>query len=235
MRSPFLQTSALLLSTLLFATAADPNPLSEQEAAAGWKPLIDGSSTAGWVALGTTAFPTKGWSVVDGTLRHEKSGGGGDIVTSEAHLNFELTWEWKIGPGGNSGVKYNLPDPNKGVGFEFQMLDDERHPDAGKGPIHQTGALYDLIEPDASRKTKPAGEWNQSRILVDGPHVEQWLNGAKTVSFEIGSSALLERIANSKYKKVKDFGLKAASPILLQDHGGEAIFRDIKLRDLPAK
>jgi len=235
MRSPFLQTSALLLSTLLFATAADPSPLSEQEAAAGWKPLIDGSSTAGWVALGTTAFPTKGWSVVDGTLRHEKSGGGGDIVTSEAHLNFELTWEWKIGPGGNSGVKYNLPDPNKGVGFEFQMLDDERHPDAGKGPIHQTGALYDLIEPDASRKTKPAGEWNQSRILVDGPHVEQWLNGAKTVSFEIGSSALLERIANSKYKKVKDFGLKAASPILLQDHGGEAIFRDIKLRDLPAK
>jgi len=235
MRSPLFQASALLLSTLIFASAADPNHLSEQEAAAGWKLLFDGSSTAGWVALGTTAFPTKGWSAVDGTLRHEKSGGGGDIVTSEAHLNFELTWEWKIGQGGNSGVKYNLPDPNKAVGFEFQMLDDERHPDAGKGLIHQTGALYDLIEPDAARKTKPAGEWNQSRLLVDGTHVEQWLNGAKTVSFEIGSPELLERVANSKYKKVKGFGMKTPSPILLQDHGDEVIFRDIKLRDLPAK
>ncbi len=235
MRSSFFQTSALLLSTLVFASAAEPNRLSEQEVAAGWKLLFDGSTTSGWVALGTKTFPTKGWSAVDGTLRHEKSGGGGDVVTAEEHLNFELTWEWKIGQGGNSGVKYNLPDPAKALGFEFQMLDDEKHPDATKGLIHQTGALYDLIEPDAARKTKPAGEWNQSRILVNGAHVEQWLNGAKTVSFEIGSPELLERVAKSKYAKIKGFGIKTASPILLQDHGDEVVFRDIKLRDLPAK
>jgi hypothetical protein len=228
------QISALLFCATI-ANAGEPNKLTEQESAAGWKLLFDGTSTAGWVGIGTTEFPAKGWSASDGTLRHEKGGGGGDIVTAQNHLNFELTWEWKIGEAGNSGVKYNLPNPAKNVGFEFQMLDDAKHPDAKRGTIHQTGALYDLIEPDAARKTKPTGEWNQSRLLVDGAHVEQWLNGAMTLSFEIGSPDLLERVAKSKYAKVNGFGIKTSSPILLQDHGDEVAFRDLKIRDLPAK
>ncbi|MEI6870820.1 MAG: DUF1080 domain-containing protein [Verrucomicrobiota bacterium] len=217
------------------AIAGAPNQLTSQEIKDGWKLLFDGTSSNGWRGLATESFPDKGWRVVDGTLRHEKAGGGGDIVTTQDHLNFELSWEWKIGEAGNSGVKYNLPDPKKAVGFEFQMLDDQKHPDAARGTIHQTGALYDLIEPDPSRKARPAGEWNQSRLLVDGTHVEQWLNGAMTLSFEIGSPALLERVAKSKYAKVNGFGVKTASPILLQDHGDEVVFRDLKIRDLPSK
>ncbi len=234
MRALIPQISALLFCAAI-ANAGEPNKLTEQESAAGWKLLFDGTSTAGWVGIGTTEFPAKGWSASDGTLRHEKGGGGGDLVTAQNHLNFELSWEWKIGEAGNSGVKYNLPNPAKNVGFEFQMLDDAKHPDAKRGTIHQTGALYDLIEPDAARKTKPAGEWNQSRLLVDGAHVEQWLNGAMTLSFEIGSPDLLERVAKSKYAKVNGFGIKTSSPILLQDHGDEVVFRDLKIRDLPAK
>src|SRR5207249_9817162 len=103
------------------------------EKSSGWKLLFDGKTTAGWVAIGKTAFPEKGWSVVDGALFHTKGGGGGDIVTTESYDNFELSWEWKIGEVGNSGLKYNLPNPAKGVGFEYQMLDDERHPDGIKG------------------------------------------------------------------------------------------------------
>jgi len=226
---------ALLLLPFGAVIAGAPNQLTPQEIKDGWKLLFDGTSTNGWRGLSSETFPDKGWSVVDGTLRHEKSGGGGDIVTTQDHLNFELSWEWKIGEAGNSGVKYNLPDPRKAVGFEFQMLDDLKHPDAAKGAIHQTGALYDLIEPDPARKVRPPGEWNQSRLLVEGTHVEQWLNGAMTLSFEIGSPALLERVAKSKYAKVKGFGVKVASPILLQDHGDEVVFRDLKIRDLPAK
>lgn len=209
-----------------------PTVLTADEKAAGWELLFDGVSTNGWVALGKTDFPSVGWSVKDGALHHEKKGGGGDIVTRESYGNFELTWEWKIGEAGNSGIKYNLPDPAKGVGFEYQMLDDERHPDGAK-KTHQTAALYDLIEPSPERKTKPVGEWNQSRLVVDGARVEQWLNGGRTVAFEIGGPQLLELVAKSKYAKVKGFGLKSESPILIQDHGDEIDVRFIKIRKLP--
>ena len=217
------------------AAAGEPNTLSKKEKSAGWKLLFDGKTTAGWVAIGKTEFPDKGWSVKDGALFHEKAGGGGDIVTAKPYENFDLMWEWKIGEVGNSGLKYNLADPNKGVGFEYQMIDDERHPDGVKGGrLHQTGSLYDLIEPAENKKVNPVGEWNQSRLLVRGNHVEQWLNGAKTVEFEIGSDALKEAIARSKYKKIEKFGEKTASPILLQDHGDEVTVRSIKLRVLGA-
>ena len=236
MRPVFLPivTAVSLLAAAAFA--GDPNTLTDAEKAAGWKLLFDGKTTAGWVAIGKTAFPDKGWTVVDGTLQHAKAGGGGDIVTAEAYENFELTWEWKIGEVGNSGVKYNLPNPAKEIGFEYQLIDDEKHPDGIRGgKLHQTAALYDLIEPSAERKVKPVGEWNESRLVVNGAHVEQWLNGVKTVEFEMGSDDMKARIAKSKYKGAANFGVKVKSPILLQDHGDETTFRNLKLRVPAAK
>jgi len=215
------------------AFAEDPNTLTAAEKSDGWKLLFDGTTTNGWVAIGKTEFPDKGWSVVNGTLVHAQAGGGGDIVTKDQYLNFELTWDWKIGYASNSGVKYNLPDATKNIGFEYQLLDDDNEPDGKRGGrLHQTASLYDLIEPPADKKINPIETWNSSRLVVKGNHVEQWLNGAKTVEFEIGSEDLKARIAISKYKKVPHFGDKTASPILLQDHGGEITFRNIKLREL---
>ena len=225
------------VSFLSFAAfAGEPNTLTAEEKAAGWQLLFDGKTTDGWVAIGKTAFPEKGWSVVDGALEHSHQGGGGDIVTSKEYDSFELTWDWKIEEAGNSGVKYNLPNPAKNLGFEYQLLDDDKNEDGKRGGrLHQTGSLYDLIEPPADKKVKPVGEWNSSRLLVNGTHVEQWLNGEKTVEFEIGSPDLLERVAKSKYKKIPGFGLKTKSPILLQDHGSAIAFRSIKIRVIDAK
>jgi hypothetical protein len=220
---------------IVHVSAAEPNTLTDAEKAEGWKLLFDGKTTQGWVGIGKTEFPAKGWAIADGALHLEKGGGGGDIVTREHFENFELTWEWKIGPVGNSGLKYNLPDPKKGVGFEYQMIDDENHPDGVRGgKLHQTAALYDLLEPAGDRKANPVGSWNQSRVVLRGNHVEQWLNGAKTVEFELGSDALKAAIAKSKFKSVPNFGVKTKSPILLQDHGDEVSVRNIKIRTSPA-
>ena len=229
----------IVASFSLLAVAAfgeDLNTLTAKEKADGWKLLFDGKTTNGWVAIGKTAFPEKGWSVQDGVLVHAEAGGGGDVVTTDRFENFELTFDWIIGPGANSGVKYNLPNPDKNVGFEYQLLDDEHHPDGIKGGrLHQTGSLYDLIEPPADKKINPVGEWNSSRIVVKGNHCEEWLNGVKTVEFELGSDDMKERVAKSKFAKVPHFAEKVSSPILLQDHGGLVKFRNIKIRPLEAK
>jgi hypothetical protein len=221
---------ALVAGTLLFA-ADEPNVLTDNERSAGWRLLFDGKTMNGWVAIGKTEG-TPGWKAADGLLKRVSK--GGDIVTKESFLNFEVTWEWNIEKAGNSGLKYNLPDPQKDIGFEYQLLDDVNHPDGIKGGrLHQTGSLYDLIEPPADKKLNPPGEWNSSRLLVQGNHVEHWLNGVKTVEFEIGSDDLKARIAKSKYAPVAKFGEKTRSPLLLQDHGAAISFRSIKLRPLP--
>jgi hypothetical protein len=211
---------------------AEPNTLTDAEKADGWRLLFDGKTTNGWVALGKGEFPDgKGWVVEDGALVHKAQGGGGDIVTKEMFSDFELTWEWKVELGANTGLKYNLPDANKNVGFEYQLIDDEHHPDGIKGGrLHQTGSLYDAIEPPADKKVNPPGEWNSSRILVQGNHVEQWLNGAKTCEFEMSSEALMAIKEKSKFKKTEGWGVKTKSPILLQDHGDGSSFRSIKIR-----
>jgi hypothetical protein len=222
-----------ILALTVTATAAEPNTLTDEEKAAGWKLLFDGKTNAGWRANGKKEFPAKGWVVEDGVLKHVKGGGGGDIVTTEDYENFELSFEWKIGEVGNSGVKYNMPNPNSGVGFEYQLIDDEKHPDGVKGGrLHQTGALYDLIEPSADRKVNPVGQWNTSRIVVKGTKAEHWLNGTKTVEFEIGSEALKALVAKSKYKSAAGFGEKKKGPILLQDHGDAVEFRSVKIHVL---
>ena len=228
-----------LIATLalsLHAIGAEPGALTDAEKADGWKLLFDGKSTAGWQALGGKPFPDKGWTVIDGTLHHAKGAGGGDIVTVDAYEDFELAWEWKIAEAGNSGLKYNLPEPAKGVGFEYQLLDDEKHPD---GKLHDgtrtTASLYDVLPAAADKKLNPPGAWNTSRIVVKGSHVEHWLNGARTVEFEMGSEALKTAIAASKFKTNAAFGVKTKSPLLLQDHGDEISLRSMKIRALSAQ
>lgn len=220
-----------------------PNALTPQEKAAGWRLLFDGRTTDGWRGYNRTDFPTAGWVIEAGTLKHVtvpagQTANAGDIITRDLFTNFELQLEWKITPGGNSGIKYLIDEAlaktgHAGVAFELQVLDDERHPDAkaGKDGNRTAGALYDLIPP-SQHTAKPVGEWNRVRLLVTGGHVEQWLNGTKVVEFEMGSPRMKALIADSKYKTIAGFGEVRRGHILLQDHGDEVWFRSIKIRDV---
>lgn len=209
-----------------------PNVLTASEKAAGWKLLFDGRTTDGWRAIGKKEIPAKGWVVADGWLKHEAKGGGGDIVTKDEFRNFELTFEWKVAPGANSGVKYLISDSRGPVGHEYQVIDDATHADAHRGGKWQTGALYDLIAPKEGKKLFPAGEINQGKILVKGKHVEHWLNGEKLLECELESDEMIALIAKSKFKNAPQFGVKAPTLILLQDHGDETWFRNLKIREL---
>ena len=223
-------------SAPIAALAADSNTLTDAEKSAGWKLLFDGKSLAGWTSFKKTTPPEKGWDIQDGWLHHIAKAGGGDIVSAEKYSEFELSWEWRIAEGGNSGLKYFISDDRKGgaVGHEYQMLDDDKHPDGKKGLNRQTAALYDVLDP-VNRPVKKPGETNQSRVLVKGMHVEHWLNGAKVLEYELGSDALKAAIAKSKFKTVEGFGTRFPGRLLLQDHGDEIFIRNLKLRDLAAK
>jgi hypothetical protein len=221
--------------------AAAANVLSKAEKAAGWKLLFDGSTTKGWRGFKSDKFPDKGWVVRDGTITHEKGVKAGDIVTEEPFDNFELRFDFRLTEGGNSGVKYLVDESlvkqgSSGVSFEFQILDDARHPDAkqGKSGNRTCGALYDLIAPKTNA-LRPIGEWNEARLLVDGNHIEHWLNGQKLLEFERGGEALKALIAESKFKNTARFGEISKGHILLQDHHDEIAFRNVKIRKLPQK
>ncbi len=231
MLSRFLSLAiTVLLSASTFAVAED-NQLTAAEKTAGWKLLFDGTTTKGWHAIGKPEFPKKGWTVEGGEIRLPKKAGAGDIVTEELFGDFELLCDWKIEEGTNSGIKYNLPDATKNIGCEYQILDDVNHPD---GKLHDgtrtTAGLYDVIAPAANKKLNPPGQWNTTRILVKGNHVEHWLNGTKTVEFDFGSDAFKEAVAGSKFKGMSTWGVKTKSPILLQDHGDPVVFKNIKIR-----
>jgi hypothetical protein len=210
-------------------TVADTLAAAEREA--GWRPLFDGQTLGGWRSLRSDAPPT-GWRAVDGTLVRE--GMGGDIASADEFGNFELTLEWKVAPGGNSGIFYRVAEgagPTYETGPEMQVLDDERHPD-GRSRLTSAGSLYGLY-PAPAGVVKPAGEWNAARIVVNGNHVEHWLNGVKTVEAEIGSDDWNQRVANSKFHQWPGFGKASRGHIALQDHGDWVAYRNIRIRVLP--
>lgn len=226
------------------------NRLSAGEQKTGWKLLWDGKTSAGWRSAKASGFPKKGWSIADGVLSVESSNGaestnGGDIVTTRDYRSFELSVDFRLTPGANSGIKYFV-DPKllKGdgsaIGLEYQLLDDARHPDAkmGRDGNRTVGSLYDLIaaknlsDPASpGKRVNPPGEWNRAVIVVRGLHVEHWLNGFKVVEYERGSPEFRALVAQSKYAKWPGFGEWETGPILLQDHGNRVDFRSIKLRE----
>jgi hypothetical protein len=232
-----------LLSVLLVpalgaqAPATPPAAKSAPAARAGWKDLFDGKTLNGWRGYKKTDAKESRWVVEDGMLTLPKKDGKDtrgerDLISTDTYDQFELEWEWKIALAGNSGVKYFvLEDLDSAIGHEYQMIDDERHPDAKVGPKRQTAALYDVL-PAENRPMKPAGEWNTSRVIVRGTTVEHWLNGTKVLSYELGSPALKAAIAQSKFKDVARFGTPQKGHILIQDHGDEVWFKAIRIRPL---
>ena len=231
------------------ARATQPPPNATRAAAddSGWIPLFDGTSLRGWRGLASSEAPAR-WRVEDGALHKPASGAvatqadgqpiyGADLMTDGTWRDFELEWEWKVAPGANSGIKYNVSEELSALiqpthaakGFEYQMLDDDRHPD-GKLPTHRAGALYDLVAPDASKRLRPVGEWNSARIVLVGNHGEHWLNGARIVSYDLASAAMDSALTASKYHAWPWFADRRAGHIVIQDHGDEVWVRNVRIR-----
>jgi hypothetical protein len=220
-----------------------PNALTANEKAEGWKLLFDGKSMKGWRGAYMDSLPKKGWEVRDGILIVNESGGGeasfgGDIVTIDEYSSFELLADFKITDGANSGIKYFVIEaqpktPGSAKGLEYQILDDAKHPDAklGINGNRKCASLYDLI-PAANTKINPIGKWNHAKIFVKGKHVEHWLNGEKVLEFERGGKEFLAHKSESKFKDIPGFGEYERGHILLQDHGNQVFFRNIKIRNL---
>jgi hypothetical protein len=227
---------------------ADLNILTDGEKAAGWILLFDGKTLEGWRGLGRDGIPEGHWIIDDGAIKKVPSKAvplqedgqplvGGDLMTISTYDSFELYFEWKISPAGNSGIKYNVseemstayPPKYAALGFEFQILDDGGHPDAQVADNHTAAALYDLIAPEG-KNLKLVGEFNTSQIILNGNHGEHWLNGAKVLEYDIGTPQMDELIAASKYKNIPDFAKKRKGHIVLQDHTDGVWFRNIKIR-----
>jgi hypothetical protein len=206
------------------AGAGEPGP---------WRILFGGHDTSVWRGYCQKEFPQTGWVVENGCLHVLPSKSkGSELVTIETFDNFEFEWEWRLAPKANNGVKYFVTEARPGApGHEYQMVDDTTE----TGLKHVTASFYDVLPPQVPTKVNPPGEWNQSRLVVQGQHVEHWLNGAKVLSYEIGSEELKAALAKSKFKNAAGFGDKIKGHILLTNHYSEAWYRNLRLRELPAK
>ena len=246
---------ALLAYTARAVTAqapqSSPNTLTAAERAAGWRLLFDGKTLNGWHGLGYRETPPGLWIVEDSAIKHVPKGQapvqadgqpltGMDLISDGAYQDFELSWEWKIGEAGNSGLKYNVSEelstqmapPHAAKGWEYQLLDDEKAED-NKIATHRAGALYDLLPPSEKKRIHPVGQWNTSRIVFRGNHGEHWLNGEKIVEFELGSAPFNAAFAKSKYASYPAwFPARRRGQIVLQDHDDVVWFRSIKIREL---
>ena len=220
--------AAAIIAVVLGAT----NMASSRDLSGEWRPLFDGKTTAGWRGFLSKQMPD-GWKAVDGALT--RVGTAGDIVTIDEFADFELTLDWKIAKGANSGIFYRVVENPEDesmwmVAPEYQIIDDKGYPEKLKDTQH-TGANYDL-QPPGRDVSKPAGEWNTTRIVANGKHVEHWLNGVKLVEYEIDSPEWKQLVAKSKFKDHPRYARAAKGSIGIQDHGDWAAFRNIKIREL---
>jgi hypothetical protein len=206
------------------------------EAKGKWVVLFDGRSTDAWRCYNRDAFPDKGWKVEGGQLKTVAGGDRCDLVTREKYQDFELEVEWRVSPGGNSGIFYHVAEgpPNSyETGPEMQVLDDEQHPD-GKDPKTSAGALYGLVAP-TNKTLRPVGQFNKARLVVRGGRVEHWLNGRKIIEYDLGSDSLRALIAASKFKDLPRFAQERSGHIALQHHGEEVWFRKVRVRRLDSE
>ncbi len=213
-------------------TTTPQNALSAKQQKDGWRLLFDGSTTNGWRGFKAPS-PGPGWKVIDGLLTRAADGAG-DIITRDKYRNFDFMLDWRIAEGGNSGIMYRATEDNAYIWYsapEMQILDDARHND-GKLPLTSAGSVFALY-PAPRGVVRPAGEWNSARILVNGNHVEHWLNGAKMLEYDFGSDDWNTRVASSKFKTLLNFGKASEGHIGLQDHGDKVEFRNIRIKVLP--
>ncbi len=234
------------------ACERETGPSVSQPGGADGERLFDGESFAGWKALGMEDIPGDVWKIEDGSIRRVRANGESDgdqekkpsrvdLITADTFSDFELGLEWKISRGGNSGIKYNVSEqmslsngsPHAALGFEYQILDDDLHPDGRNGAHRTSAALYDLIAPKG-HKLLPVGEFNETRIVFRGNHGEHWLNGVRVLQFELGSTEMESLLAASKYRSISGFAQRRRGHVILQDHGDEVWFRNIRLRRLGA-
>ncbi len=191
--------------------------------------LLSGDSLEAWTTKEGEA-PAAGWVMKGGVLhRKEKAG---DLISKEEYSNFELEWEWKIAPGGNSGIKFWVTAIGKQMlGIEYQIIDDSGHSDALNNADHTVGCIYDLVEASSDKKVNPPGEWNSSRVVARDGKIEHWLNGQMVASADTASDDYKERFAKSKYVKYEGFA-PGHGKILIQDHGDEVWFRNMRVTRL---
>ncbi len=227
--------SALSVLSAPAVLAQMPNTLSATEKAEGFKLLFDGKAATDWRGYRQKTLPA-GWTVTDGTLGLAGGSGepsDGDIVTREEYGNFELRLQWRIAKDGNSGIMYRVSEEYSAPyesGPEMQVLDDAGHAD-GKSRLTAAGSCFGLY-PAPAGIVKPAGEWNDVRIIANGAHVEHWMNGVKVVEYELWSADWKARVAASKFKQWPGYGLSKKGHIALQDHGNAVSFRSIRIRKL---
>ncbi len=210
--------------------SSDINTLSKEEADEGWILLFDGQTTSGWHNYKKETV--EGWEVVEGVLMTQ--GGSGDIVTNAAYENFELSFEWKIAPEGNSGVIYLVEEADEygstfETGPEYQIIDDENYP-AELKENQKSGANY-ALHPPMVEAAKPAGEFNTATIIVDNGLVEHWLNGQKVVEYELWTEEWENMVKETKFVDMPGYGKSKSGHIALQDHGDQVSFRNIKIRE----
>ena len=223
--------AAAMLAVPVAQTPAD-NTLSSAEQAAGWRLLFDGKNVDQWRGFKMQTLPP-GWAAESGALVHTPGEGTRDLISKDQFGDFDFQFDWQLQERGNSGVMFYVTEAGSATyhtGPEYQLLHNAGHRD-GKNPLTSAGACYALYAP-AKDATKPVGEWNRSRIIVDKGHAEHWLNSEKVVEYEIGSPDWLAKVAGSKFKEWKEFGLARRGHLALQEHGGRVAYKNLKIRTL---